>query len=315
MGIKADLASAITKAASTQTYYTIRFLVDRPRMADAYRAYAYFRWLDDALDAESPPGSGSLGTEHFRRQIFLDRQKSLLDQCLRGETPRDTSPHEAMLVELVRHTAPRDLSLEAYLRNMMLVMDFDVRRRGQLVSEAELSDYTRWLAVAVTEAMQFFIGNGTAAPHDETRYLAVEGAHILHMLRDTFADVRAGYFNIPREVLAAHSIGPDDVHSDAYRAWVADRVRLAHADLDGGKAYFTRAESRRHRLAGLAYIARFEWLIETLEREDFRPRDRYGESRALATGLHMIWDVVSWMTGFRAIGVRSPTASLRDGRT
>ena len=46
------IAASITKAASKQTYYTIRFLADRERVADAYRAYAYFRWVDDRLDAE-----------------------------------------------------------------------------------------------------------------------------------------------------------------------------------------------------------------------------------------------------------------------
>ena len=44
------LASAITEAASKQTFYTIRFLVDRERVDDAYRAYGYFRWVDDQLD-------------------------------------------------------------------------------------------------------------------------------------------------------------------------------------------------------------------------------------------------------------------------
>ena len=49
--MKPSPASSITKAASKQTYYTIRFLVDRERVDDAYRAYAYFRWVDDVLDA------------------------------------------------------------------------------------------------------------------------------------------------------------------------------------------------------------------------------------------------------------------------
>jgi len=44
------LAPCITKAASKQAYYTIRFLVDHERVTDAYRAYAYFRWVDDILD-------------------------------------------------------------------------------------------------------------------------------------------------------------------------------------------------------------------------------------------------------------------------
>jgi hypothetical protein len=46
-------AASITKVASKQTYYTIRLLVDRERVEDAYRAYGYFRWVDDTLNAVS----------------------------------------------------------------------------------------------------------------------------------------------------------------------------------------------------------------------------------------------------------------------
>jgi phytoene/squalene synthetase len=288
-----SLASSITEAASKQTYYTIRFLVDRARIEDAYRAYAYFRWVDDVLDA-SASGSGFL--ERLQRMRFLDRQNSLLDRCLRGEAPPDVNRHEAMLIDLVQHADASDRGLEAYLRHMMLVMDFDVRRRGRLISEAELTNYTRWLATAVTEAMHYFIGNGTAAPSDQGRYQAATGAHIVHMLRDTYDDMRTGYFNIPREMLQTHSIEPQDVHSDAYRAWVERRVRLARACFDGGKAYFRRVESQRHRLAGVAYIARFEWLTETLEREHFRLRARYSERHSPAKALQMAWHVVSGMS-------------------
>jgi phytoene/squalene synthetase len=221
-----------------------------------------------------------------------------------------------MLVELVQHAGPADGGLEAYLRHMMLVMDFDVRRRGRLISQAELNAYTGWLATAVTEAMRYFIGSGAATPKDGTRYLAVSGAHILHMLRDTYADVRAGYFNVPREVLEAHSIGPEEVQSDAYRAWVAGRVRLARACFEGGRAYFARVQNRRHRLAGLAYMARFEWLIETLERERFRLRPQYDERRSLATGLRMSWLAMSWMAGLRGRGSSSlPIGTPQGGRT
>ncbi|HEX9331293.1 MAG TPA: squalene/phytoene synthase family protein, partial [Anaerolineales bacterium] len=136
------LASSITKAASKQTYYTIRFLVDRERVADAYRAYAYFRWVDDTLDA------GSIPTEE--RIAFLERQKSLLEKCYRGESPRDATIEENMLIELVQHDHEKNSGLQSYLRNMMQVMDFDAKRRGRLISQAELNEYTRWLAVAVT---------------------------------------------------------------------------------------------------------------------------------------------------------------------
>jgi phytoene/squalene synthetase len=314
--MNSSLASRLTKAASKQTYYTIRFLVDRPRREDAYRAYAYFRWVDDVLDGEAPRGAASAVFGRFERQHFLERQQSLLDRTLRGEAPRDLDPHEAMLVELVRNAEFTDSGLEPYLRHMMLVMDFDVRRRGRIVSQAELDDYTRWLAIAVTEAMHHFIGHGAAAPHDETRYLAVSGAHILHMLRDTYADARAGYFNVPRELLEAQSIAPEDFHSDAYRTWVESRVQLARACLDAGVAYFARVQNARHRLAGLAYIARFEWLTETIERDEFRLRPRYGERSSLAIGLRMSWHVICWMIGLRRTIVPAmPVASAQgNGR-
>lgn len=299
------LASELTKAASKQTFYTIRFLVDRARVEDAYRAYAYFRWVDDILDAEGPVQSAAGEAERERRD-FLGRQESLLDLCLRGDAPRGASAHEAMLVELVRSSGLVDGGLETYLRHMMRVMRFDVRRRGHLISQAELDAYTSWLATAVTEAMHYFIGNGASAPPDDARYLAVTGAHILHMLRDTYTDVRAGYFNVPREVLETYSIGPGDIHSDAYRAWVAERVQLARACFEDGRTYLARVPAARHRMAALAYMARFEWLIQTLERDDFRLRPRYPQARRLGTGLRMSWLTMSWMAGLRSGGGSSP---------
>src|SRR6188472_178093 len=122
-----SLAATITKAASKQTYYTIRFLVDRPRVADAYRAYAYFRWLDDVLDAGAGAPWGE--AQRAQRMRVLDRERALLDACLRGDPPRNFDPHEAMLVHLVRHADPADAGLRSYLIEMMRVMAFDVRRR------------------------------------------------------------------------------------------------------------------------------------------------------------------------------------------
>ena len=286
-------ASAITKAASKQTYYTIRFLVDRPRVEDAYRAYGYFRWVDDVLDADS--GSGP------ERRSFLERQKSLLEKCYWGETPRDANIQERMLVELVQHDREKNSGLQSYLRNMMQVMDFDARRRGGLISQVELNEYTRWLATAVMEAIHHFIGHGEYAPHDETRYLAVSAAHITHMLRDTFDDAQLGYYNIPREALEANHIGPQDVQSAAYHAWVRSRVQLAREYFKAGKGYFARVQNPRCRLACFAYIARFEWLLDTIEREDYRLRPQYTERKSAGIGLRMSWLTLSSMISLRGV--------------
>jgi phytoene/squalene synthetase len=288
------LAPSITKEGSRQTYYTIRLLVDRERVDDAYRAYGYFRWLDDLLDADS-------GSE-IERRALLDRQKSLLERSYKGETLPDTSVEEKMLVELIHNNREKDSGLEAYLRNMMQVLDFDAGRRGLLISQVELHGYTRWLARAVTEAMHYFIGNGWYAPQGKTRYLLVSAAHIAHMLRDTFEDLQAGYFNIPREVLDANLIGPQDVHSHSYRAWVRGRVRLAREYFEAGKSHLARVQNRRCRLAGLAYTARFEWLLDTIEADGFHLRADYGGSRGPGTGLRLSWLVLSSLGNLRGGG-------------
>ncbi len=300
-------ASSITKAASKQTYYTIRFLVDRDRIEDAFRAYGYFRWVDDVLDTDS--GSAS------ERLAFLERQKSLLESCYRGEAPLDANIQEKLLFELVQHDHEKNSGLQVYLRNMMQVMDFDARRRGRLISHFELNEYTRWLATAVTECIHYFIGHDDYAPRNTMRYLAVSAAHIIHMLRDTFDDTPLGYYNIPREVIESNYIGPLDVESIAYRLWVKSRVELAREYFKAGKDYFGRVQNLRCRLACFAYIARFDWLLDTFEKEGYHLRPQYNERKSFRTGLRMVWLALSSMIGSRRDEtVPQPLASQQQGK-
>ena len=298
------LAPTITKTASKQTYYTIRFLVDRDRVADAYRAYAYFRWVDDALDT----GTGS----SVERSAFIDRQKSLLEKCYRGEAPRDLNIQEMMLVELIRKDHEKNSGLQCYLHNMMEVMSFDAERRGRLISQVELNEYTRLLASAVTEVMHYFIGHCCYSPRNEARYLAVTAAHITHMLRDTFDDVQAGYYNIPREVLDADHITPQDVQSDAYRSWVRGRVQLARKYFKAGREYLSQVQNPRCRLAGFAYTARFEWLLNTFEREGFGLRPQYNERKSFGTGLRMALSSLSAMINLRGASLAPETVPVHQ---
>ena len=89
----AGLARTITRRASAQTYLTIRWLVDRGRTDNAYRAYAYFRWVDDVLDAPTHDRAASVQ--------FLSRQKQLLEGLLAGMTPATLQPKERMLADVL----------------------------------------------------------------------------------------------------------------------------------------------------------------------------------------------------------------------
>lgn len=278
------LPALITKAASTQTYYTIRFLVDHDRIEDAYRAYAYFRMVDDWLD------EGELDTPDS--VAYVEQQKRLINDLYRGMLPDDLSDEEIILAELIQTDQSPQSGLRAYIKHMIDVMAFDARRKGQLISAQELDTYTHDLAVGVTEAMHYFIGHNDPSPYTKSRYLAVKAAHITHMLRDTYEDVETGYINIPREFLATHRIDPTDIESDAYRTWVKSRTKLARAYFKVGEHYLAQVKNRRCRLAGLAYTARFECVLDVIERDDYQLRTSYEGRKTWGGKLQIGWSTL-----------------------
>jgi len=281
------LPGSITRDASKQTYYTIKVLVDRERTLDAYRAYAYFRWVDDALDQYI--------LNEPERIAFLKRQQAIMECSYRGEWQPDLSVEESMLADLIRSDQEPFSGLQAYLRNMMAVMAFDVARRGRLISQHELTQYSRSLSTAVTEALHYFIGHDDDDPglHTPTRYIAVTAAHITHMLRDTFEDVAAGYFNIASEFLDSHKLDPCDIKNDAHQLWVKNRVQIARTYFNEGKGYLRQVKNLRCRIAGYAYIARFESVLDVIERDAYQIRPEYPERKSLSSGMRMGQSVIS----------------------
>lgn len=287
-----EVAVAV-RAASRQSYLTIRWLADRARRADAYALYAYFRWLDDEVDERLP--------DRDARLALVERQRALLAEAceadpapgaLEGLAPEGLAPDEELLVGLVRgpdgRPRPDRGEVRASLTAMHDVMAIDAARRGGRSTAAELDACTDRLAVAVTEALHTCIGHGEDAPTAELRYVAVRGAHVAHLLRDLVADLDAGYINVPLEVL-----GPDrDVRAalDAGELtdWVRQRVELARACFADGRRALRLVANPRCRLAGHAYIARFEWVLDVIERDGYRLRAAYPERRRARAGASIL---------------------------
>ncbi len=274
-------AAAITRAASKQTFYTLRFLADRRLKQDAFRAYAYFRWVDDRLDTNS--------NKLEEKRSFINRQRALLDVCYQGESPVDVSPEEQMLVDMVWNDVEKSSGLQLYLRNMMAVMSFDVERRGRVISRAELSQYSLWLSKAVTEYMFYFIGHTDPPPCSASRYKAVFGAHVVHMLRDMAEDIPIGYINIPGEVIESRQINLDNFNGLEFRKWVYERAQLAHRYFNAGRVYIAQVKNLRCRLAGFFYLARFEWMVKAIENDQYCLRHAYPERKGIKAFI--------WMTG------------------
>ena len=123
------------------------------------------------------------------------------------------------------------------------------------------------------------------------------------MLRDALDDAAAGYYNIPREVVAANGIAPWDVESKPYREWVKGRVGQARACFRVGRDYLAQVENLRCRMAGYAYIHRSEVVLDSIEREGYTLRARYPERKGRRREVEMIICAL-WM----ALNYRRPAS-------
>ena len=147
----ADLARSITAAGSKHTYYLARLTVDKELLNDFYRAYAYFRWVDDVIDE-------SLQSDD-ERFAFIRRQRQLIDLLYSNQRPASLTPEEAIVVDLICHDKEEGSGLQSFIRNMLAVIEFDAYRKGRLISQHELTWYSNCLATAVTDGLQYFIGH------------------------------------------------------------------------------------------------------------------------------------------------------------
>jgi len=293
LSTESDLPAEITKAGSKQTYYTFRLLADRDRVQDGFRSYAYFRWLDNLLDC-------GLGTKSEKGEL-MKRQQAILEAALHGNPPDNVNAEEQMLVDLLPNAIEENSGLQIYLRNMMGVMAFDMERCGRLISDEELTQYTHMLSTAVTELLFYLIGHEDAPTSLENRYAAVKGAHITHMLRDMVEDISSGYINIPADTITEQQISLGKIHELPFRKWVYKRMELARQYFWDGRQYIAKVKSFRCRLAGFAYLSRFEWMIRAIEKDNYYLRPEYPDRKSLKAGVWMCWRIflsllnISWI--------------------
>jgi len=276
-----ELARTITRNGSRQTYFTARLMVDKELVDDFLSAYAYFRWVDDIIDIHARSDQ--------ERIAFMERQKSIIDGLFNDETFKDLSDEERIIADLIQHRSPDDEGLGSFIRNMLAIIDFDAHRKGRLIKHNELAWYTERLGISVTDGIQYFIGNGHPYPEARGRYLAATAAHITHLLRDMIRDITDGFINIPLEYLQTHNINPDDYTTQAYRSWVQERVELARKFFSEGKRYLDLLDVLRCKIVGYWYCARFEGVLDAIERDEFVLRETYNERKSILTHLKIGW--------------------------
>jgi phytoene/squalene synthetase len=277
----AILARSITRSGSIQTYFTARLMVDKDLVDDFFRAYAYFRWIDDVIDISSRSDE--------ERLRFISNQRRLIDSLYDQEPVVELTPEEEILKDLINNDRGENSGLQSFIRNMFAIIEFDAQRKGRLISESELDWYVKTLGRSVTDGLLYFIGNGNPYPESENRYQAGIAAHISHLLRDMHQDNADGFINIPREYLEANRLSHEDMNDPAYKDWVRQRVELAQELFAEGKSYLDGIGVLRAKIVGYWYCARFEVVLDTIEGDEYLLREEYHERRRVSTWLKIIW--------------------------
>ena len=277
----ASLAGSLTWHGSKQSYFTAHLMADRDLVKDALRAYAYFRWVDDFIDISSRSDP--------ERHSFIQREKELINRLYMHEKPVNLALEEEIVAELISHDRGENRKLQSYIQNMLSLMEFDVGRRGKLITQQNLTWYSKCLGKAVIDNLQYFIGNGHPYPDGGGRYSAAIGAHIAHMLRDMLPDIENGFINIPREYLEANHISPQDFNSPPFRSWVRQRVNLARQLSREGRHYLDTSRNLRYKIVCYWYCARYEGVLDTIERDGYLLRLVYNDRYKPAAWFRIAW--------------------------
>jgi phytoene/squalene synthetase len=277
----ANLARPITRSGSIQTYFTAKLMVDKDLVDDFFRSYAYFRWIDDVIDVSSKSDE--------ERITFISNQRSLIDKLYEKGPVADLSPEEKILQDLINNDRGENSGLQSFIRNMFAIIEFDAMRKGRLISETELDWYVNTLGKSVTDGLLYFIGNGTQYPVSDNKYQAGIAAHISHLLRDMHQDDLDGFINIPQEYLIKKNITHKDMDDPAFKDWVRKRVELARGFFIEGKKYLNELDVLRCKIVGYWYCARFEVVLDTIERDAYTLRKGYHERRRISTWLKILW--------------------------
>lgn len=304
LAASARLARTITWAGSRQSYLIARLLVHKDLQDDCFRAYAYFRWVDDVID--------EIARSRDERVTFIERQRELIDRLYRGETVGQLARQERMIADLISRADASDFGLHSFIRNFLAIIEFDAHRKGELVSQEDLSWYSGTLGVAVTDAILHFVGAGRRHPDSASRYLAATAAHLTHMLRDMAEDVAGGYINIPLGHAELQGIRPGEFDTPEFRRWCEGRVALARSYFRAGKEYLNQLEDLRAKLAGHWYCTRFEGVLDEIERTDYALRAELARRKILPSLMRLVSVTFKVIVGHAAKRIRS---RVRRGRT
>jgi len=274
-------AEQITQKESATLYYLAKLLFNWGTLPIFCLVYAYFRWLDDVLDA---PHQSNL----TMREI-ISRQTELLANLYQSRDVSLQNQAEEMLQLAIEYDVAHKNYLQNYIMEMFHALEFDAHRRYQSCSHSLLNEYSKNLGQSYTRVLQAF----THAPN--TQFLATDNvyqagiaAHQAHILRDFYNDIALGYYNISAEDMAKWGWSVNDLAEVDLHEWVQEIVTTAYSSFLTGLQGFSQVKNKRFRFLGYAMSIQYIFILETIQCDDYQLRRCYQPSNR-DKGRMLLW--------------------------
>jgi len=223
--------------------------------------FSYVKCVDDIVDVDPVPD---------RALALLESQLDLMERVYSTEISTETSkrtsngfsdkgseeinaedlPHPARFgYYLFTHDRDQGGPLRQILSDIMETMSFDVRRKGRVLSEAELREHAVKVGATSIRFLGHFVDRGVELPAPFLRESSLAYLKADNLI-DLEADLADGIINIPAEEIEREKIVLE-VSDAGMRRWVeTEATRVA--------SLFERAREETSRLTGrkMRFLAR-----------------------------------------------------------
>jgi len=238
-----------------------KFFLRKKARSFSYLLYSYFRKIDDFVD--SPLNDKKTLTE------FINEQKRMVEKFYAGSKTNGRS----VIGRVIEYDLKNNCRLKSCIMRMFEVFEFDIERKNKIVSEAQLTGYSRNLSDSYTRLLLYFI-----EPRYECRQedvLLAHASHLAHMLRDLKEDKELGYINISQEDMVGYKLQSTDCSDSGFKEWLKVRVQLIKKYFKNAKKTLNKNHLFLIKLTGYLYSSRYETVIRQIEENGYVLKTRY----------------------------------------
>jgi len=275
-------ACAMTRQSNPMVYRLARLLYNRRSFPYFLFGYAYFRWLDDMIDAPGAPSEAIQAVAASQKALFT----ALYEGLDLGTAPRNRP--EEMLVQMVRFDRANGCRLRPFIADMFSALEFDAKRRYQTRSQCDLDIYSHALGRSYTNVLKVFTSPGSFSETNPLSHEAGFAAHQVHILRDLYVDLSLGYCNVSREDLATFRWKVEDLSRVDILPWVHATACKARAAFRRGLQGIAHIPNPRCRLLGYATSAHYMLVLDRLQLNGYNLATLPPVSAA-AEGRSLVW--------------------------